>query len=163
MALVTYAFENEIEKGFKEALNSVDSTNINYLISDQPSAETPAKYIYIEATIGSPISDERTNADGEYDHYEADLSFEVSTGRLDDTTPPNDPSSASSTVSNFHDYMLTIVRSTLDGSATAVVNAFDDEPVKVVKIMPAGTERSKDEDDRVTVLNYSIQFIVLAD
>jgi hypothetical protein len=59
--------------------------------------------------------------------------------------------------------MLTIVRSTLDGSATAVVNAFDDEPVKVVKIMPAGTERSKDEDDRVTVLNYSIQFIVLAD
>lgn len=157
MALVTYAFENELEKGFKEALNAIDSTNINYIISDQQNSETPAKYIYIESTIGSPISDERTNADGEYDHYEADLQFEVNTPRLDNTAVP------SGGVSSFHDYMLTTVRSTLDGSATEVVNAFSDEPIKVVKIMPAGTERSKDEDERITLLNYKIQFIVLAD
>lgn len=155
--LVTYAFENELEKGFKEA---IDNSEVNVLIPDDNTTETPANYIYIEAEIGDPVSDERTNADGHYDHYEADLSFEVVTNRLDDTAVPNDPSESTSTVSNFHDYMLTLVRQALDGTASAVTTAFSDEPVAVVRIIPEKSERSKDEDERVTILQYKIQFIV---
>ncbi len=155
--LVTYAFENELEKGFKEAINNSD---VNVLIPDDDTTETPSSYIYIEAEIGEPLSDERTNADGHYDHFEADLSFEIVTNRLDQTTVPNDPDESSSTVSNFHDYMLTLVRQALDGTASAVTTAFNDEPLAVVKIVPEKSERSKDEDERTTVLQYKIQFIV---
>ena len=158
--LVTYAFENELEKGFKEA---IDNSDVNVLIPDDNTTETPATYIYIETEIGEPVSEERTNADGHYDHYEADLSFEVVTNRLDDTTVPNDPSESTSTVSNFHDYMLTLVRQALDGTASAVTTAFSDEPVAVVRIIPDKSERSKDEDERVTILKYKIQFIVKAE
>lgn len=136
------------------------TTDINILIPDDNTTETPANYIYIEAEIGEPVSDERTNADGHYDHYEADLSFEVVTNRLDDTAVPNDPSESTSTVSNFHDYMLTLVRQALDGTASAVTTAFSDEPVAVVRIIPEKSERSKNEDERVTILQYKIQFIV---
>jgi hypothetical protein len=136
------------------------TTDVNLLIPDDDTTETPANYIYIEAEIGEPVSDERTNADGHYDHYEAELSFEVVTNRLDATTVPNDPSESTSTVSNFHDYMLTLVRQALDGTASAVTTAFSDEPVAVVRIIPDKSERSKDEDERVTVLQYKIQFIV---
>ena len=155
--LVTYAFENELEKGFKEAINNSD---VNVLIPDDNTEETPSSYIYIEAEIGEPVSDERTNADGHYDHYEADLVFEIVTNRLDDTSVPNDPSESTSTVSNFHDYMLTLVRQALDGTASAVTTAFADEPVAVVKIIPDKSERSKDEDERITELKYKIQFVV---
>ena len=152
MALVTYAFENELEKGFKEA---IDNSDVNVLIPDDSTTETPKSYIYIETEIGSPASDERENADGHYDHYEADLSFEIVTNRLDQTTVPNDPSASSSTVANFHDYMLTLVRQALDGTASAVTTAFNDEPLAVVRIVPEKSERSNDEDERVTILKDS--------
>lgn len=155
--LVTYAFENELEKGFKEAINNSD---VNVLIPDDNTTETPANYIYIETEIGEPVSEERTNADGHYDHYEADLVFEIVTNRLDNTAVPNDPSENTSTVSNFHDYMITLVRQALDGPASAVTTAFNDEPVAVLRIIPDKSERSKDEDERVTELKYKIQFIV---
>jgi hypothetical protein len=134
--------------------------NVNLLIPDDSTTETPKSYIYIETEIGSPASDERENADGHYDHYEADLSFEIVTNRLDQTTVPNDPSGSSSTVTNFHDYMLTLVRKALDGTASAVTTAFNDKPLAVVRIVPENSERTNDEDERVTILNYNIEFIV---
>lgn len=149
-------FSNPIGGSFTVA----SGDNLNVIIPDDTTTETPANYIYIEAEIGEPVSDERTNADGNYDHFEADLSFEIVTNRLDESTPPNDPDESSSTVSNFHDYMVALVRYILDGTASAVTTAFTDEPLAVVKIIPEKSERSKDEDDRTTVLQYKIQFMV---
>lgn len=149
-------FSNPVGGSFTVTSN----TNVNVLIPDDSTTETPKSYIYIETEIGSPASDERENADGHYDHYEADLSFEIVTNRLDQTTVPNDPSASSSTVANFHDYMLTLVRQALDGTASAVTTAFNDEPLAIVRIVPEKSERSNDEDERVTILKYKIEFIV---
>lgn len=136
------------------------SSDLNILITDQESAETPSSYVYIETEIGEPISNERTNANGDYDHYEADLSFEVNTPRIDNTTQPNDPNGSSSTVLSYHDYMLTLVRQMMDGDCSEVVSAFDTRNVSIVKAIPDRTDRSKDEDDRTSVVRYRIQFKV---
>ena len=56
--------------------------------------------------------------------------------------------------------MVALVRYMLDGTASAVTTAFTDEPLAVVRIIPEKSERSKDEDERTTVLQYKIQFMV---
>lgn len=157
MDVLRYDFESELEQGFKALF---DAAGFTLLIADNyADGEIPDEALLMTLTVGGAISDEHKkpdaggHPDGIYNHYGANLEFEVRTHRVNADEPTD------ARFKNRHNELVANVRKLLEeiGSAELATHWGNVTPVMV---LPSGTERENDESARMSMLSYSVQFRV---